>query len=181
MLTAYNFNNPGRIGTDSTDNTMVNISNMKYTNYILSNFSDNNLSSSYVNFATDQPDVYFSGVARGRGLNGNVIDTDSKLLINGDNERPLEKLQLIQRPFATVPYLGKGSCNPSVESQLQQGEICSDKKSVSTIMDKSFLNYSMYPVDTKMQEHVENPKYTVEEAALNGWTRGGSSSRKTVY
>ena len=48
-------------------------------------------------------------------------------------------------------------------------------------MDKSFLNYSMYPIDSTMQEHVSNPKYTVEESALNGWVRGGSSSREIVY
>jgi hypothetical protein len=103
------------------------------------------------------------------------------LLINPDNERPLEKLQLNQRPFSTVPYLGRGSCDSSIESQLLQGENVNDKKSVSTIMDKSFLSYTMYPVDSKMQEHVSNPKYTVEESALNGWVRGGSSSREITY
>jgi len=181
MLSQYNFNNTGRIGCDTVDNTMQNLSNSKYANYILSNFSENKLSHSYVNFATEQPDVMFSGIAHGSGLNGDVIDYDSKLLINSDNERPLEKLQLNQRPFSTVPYLGKGSCDPSIESMLLQGELANDKKSVSTIMDKSFLNYSMYPVDSKMQEHVSNPKYTVEEAALNGWVRGGSSSREVSY
>jgi hypothetical protein len=181
MLSQYTFNNTGRIGCDSVDNTMQNLSNTKYANYILSNFSENNLSYSYVNFATEQPDVMFSAIAHGNGLNGNVIDNDSKLLINPDNERPLEKLQLNQRPFSTVPYLGRGSCDSSIESQLLQGENVNDKKSVSTIMDKSFLSYTMYPVDSKMQEHVSNPKYTVEESALNGWVRGGSSSREITY
>jgi hypothetical protein len=83
----------------------------------------------------------------------------------------------MERPFLTVPYLGRGSNDPVLESQLQQGEIVSDKKSVSTIMDKSFANYSLYPLDSKMEEKVQNPKYSVEEAALNGWVRGGMATR----
>jgi hypothetical protein len=58
---------------------------------------------------------------------------------------------------------------------LQQGEIVSDKKSVSTIMDKSFMNYSLYPTDDKMQDHVKNA--AVEDSALNGWVRGGAATR----
>jgi hypothetical protein len=44
-------------------------------------------------------------------------------------------------------------------------------------MEQSFSNYVMYPTDTNMEERVKNPAYNVEEAALNGWVRGGQSSR----
>jgi hypothetical protein len=89
----------------------------------------------------------------------------------------LEKLDIYSRPFATVPYLGRGSCNPDVESQLLQGETVSDRKSVATIMNQSFMPYTMYPSDDYMTEHVRDPTFTVEEAALAGWVRGGSDSR----
>jgi hypothetical protein len=113
----------------------------------------------------------------GTGIASSVIDVNSMLTLKTEQERPLEKLMLYPRPFLTVPYLGRGSCDPTLESQLQQGEIVSDKKSVSTIMEKSFSNYSMYPTDTHMEERVKNPAFVVQEAALDGWVRGGQSTR----
>jgi hypothetical protein len=94
-----------------------------------------------------------------------------------EQERPLEKLMLTPRPFVTVPYLGRGSCDPVLESQLQQGELVSDKKSVSTVMEKSFSGYTMYPTDSVMEERVKNPEFVVQEAALDGWVRGGQATR----
>jgi hypothetical protein len=32
-------------------------------------------------------------------------------------------------------------------------------------------------MDQHMQKHVSDAKYTVEDAALNGWVRGGVASR----
>jgi hypothetical protein len=51
----------------------------------------------------------------------------------------------------------------------------SDKKSVATIMEKPFTDYSMLILDEHMNKRVNNTSYTVEESA--GWTRGGSATR----
>jgi len=177
-LSSYEFNNMARIGNDSTDQTQRTVTNTRFANYTLSNFFSETLSDSHVQFATQQPTLTFSGLVNGSGLNGSVVDTDSLLTIRTEQERPLEKLQLFERPFLTVPYLGRGSCDPTLESQLQQGELVSDKKSVSTIMEKSFTKYSLYPTDNQMEERVKNPANTVEEAALDGWVRGGMATRE---
>lgn len=177
-ISSYTFNNMARLGQDSTDQTQKTVSNTRFANYTLSNYFSQNLSNDHVNFAIQQPTMSFSGHAYGSGLNGSVVDVDSLLNLKKEDERPLEKLQLFQRPFLTVPYLGRGSCDPSLESQLQQGELVSDKKSVSTIMEKSFANYALYPTDDKMNERVKNPAFTVEESAMNGWVRGGASTRE---
>jgi hypothetical protein len=178
IINNYHFNNMGRIGADTTDNTQRTVSNTKFANYMLSNYVNNTLSGSHVNFATQQPTLMFSGIAGGNGLSSNLVDMDSQLTIKTEEERALEKLQLFQRPFVTVPYLGRGYGDPSIESQLQQGEIVSDKKSVSTIMEKSFSQYSLYPTDDNMVKRVQNTSYTVEESALDGWVRGGVASRE---
>jgi hypothetical protein len=60
---------------------------------------------------------------------------------------------------------------------LQQGETVADKKSVSTIMEKSFSQYALYPTDDKMTDRVNDPAKNVEEAAMNGWVRGGMMTR----
>jgi hypothetical protein len=172
----YNFHHLGRISNDPTDITQRNISNNHFLDYSLSNYYQNH-SDSYVKFATNQPSVPFSGIVNGNGLNPSVVDYESLLLLKPEQEREFEKVQLFQRPFATVPYLGKGSCDPTVESRLQQGEMVSGMKSVSTIMEQSFTNYSLYPVDNNMEKRTTDPSYTVEESALNGWVRGGSITR----
>jgi hypothetical protein len=175
---SYLFNQLGNISSDNTDATQKNVQNIKFGNYQLSNFFQPDTNNSHLDFALSQKAVIANGIAGGLGLGPNSIDVDSILTIKQENERPLEKLQLNQRPFATVPYLGRGSCDPSLESQLQQGEFASDRKSVATIMEKSFMGYALYPTDAKMEEQVANPKYTVEEAALNGWVRGGATTRE---
>jgi hypothetical protein len=172
----YMFNNAGRIGADRTDNTQRTLQNTRFANHMLSSYFNESISSENIDFVSKQPTMTISGLARGDGLNGKVVDYDSLLLIKTTQERPQEKLQLMQRPFLTVPYLGRGSCNPDTESQLLQGESTWDKKGVSTIMDKSFLPYSMYILDDNMEKHVKNQE--VEESALEGWVRGGIHSRE---
>ena len=178
VLQSYTFNNTGRIGSDATDNTQQNVYNTRFANYTLSNYFSESVSGAHVAFATSQPSVMFTGSNGGSSVGGAVIDVNSMLLLKTEKERSLEKLSLIQRPFLTVPYLGKGSSDPTLESQLQQGELSSDKKSTSTVMEQSFMNYSLYPTDDKMKERVNNPAYSVEESALDGWVRGGMTTRE---
>ena len=83
----------------------------------------------------------------------------------------------MQRPFLTVPYLGRGSVDPVLELQIKEGEPMGEKKSVSTIMSQSFMGYTLYPTDSNMEERVSNTKNTVEESAMNGWVRGGAGTR----
>ena len=45
-------------------------------------------------------------------------------------------------------------------------------------MEQSFSDLSTQPVTGKMKERVVNPKYNVEEAALDGWVRGGAATRE---
>jgi hypothetical protein len=176
-MSNYLFNNTDRIGMDVTDNTQRTLQNTRFSNYTLSSYNNESTSDSHVKFATNQPIMSFNAVNGGSGVGANAVDFESLLHLKNEQERPLEKIQLIQRPFLTVPYLGRGSCDPTLESQLLQGEIVSDKKSVATVMTKSFADYALYPTDSNMEERVKNPSYTVEEAAMDGWVRGGSSAR----
>ena len=119
-----------------------------------------------------------SGTAHGTGLNGLIIDNSSELSHNVVHDKPFEKLQLNPRPYLTVPYLGRGSVDPTLESQLMQGENSNEKKSMSTIMEESFADLSTQPVTNRMKQRVTNPKFNVEEAALDGWVRGGTATRE---
>ena len=175
------FNNMGRIGSDATDHTQKNLYNQRFGNYTVSNYFSNNNMDSDVEFASTQPTMNISGISNGKGLNGNVVDMDSQLLIKIEQERSLEKVQLFQRPFLTVPYLGRGYGDPLLESQLLQGENSNEKKSVSTIMEQSFIGYTSYPLLDDISKRLNDPAYSVEEAALDGWVRGGSATREMSF
>ena len=177
-LSPYTFNNTGRIGSDSTDQSQRNTTNTHYANYMLTDHFSSTLSDNHVKFAMQQPTMNFNGLANGNGIHNTAVDKESMLKLKTTEERPLEKLQLFSRPFITVPYLGRGSCDPTMESRLQQGEPVTEKKSVSTIMDKSFNEYYLQPTDDKMENYVSDPSNTVEEAALDGWVRGGMTTRE---
>lgn len=166
---SYMFDNMGRIQSDATDQSQKSLYNTRFANYMLSDFFSNQSAGESVHFATNQPNIVVNGTTFGHGLNGAVVDTESLLKMKGDNERPLEKLQLVQRPFLTVPYLGRGSADPTLESQLIQGELVRDHKSVTTIMDKSFQPYSFYPTDSNMEEHVKN--YAIDDWRMGVDTR----------
>jgi hypothetical protein len=175
------FNSQSRLGSDQTDATQQNLQNTRFANYMLSSFFSDSASDSHVMFATQQPMMMSSSIVYGGGIIGSAIDVDSNLTIHKQDARELEKLQLMQRPFLTVPYLGRGTCDFSLESQLRQGEMVSEKKSMVPIIDNSFMGYHMYPVDSKMDARMKNPQNLVEEAALDGWTRGGAPSRSAAF
>jgi len=153
--------------------------NTKFNNYMMSNYFSESRSDDHVNFATAQPGFMFNsgGIY---GATASTVDVDSKFTIHRENARSLEKLSLQTRPFVAVPYLGRGSCDPALESQLMQGDLVSNKKSVSTISEQSFMNNQMYPLIDSIKETITNPKYLVQEAALDGWTRGGSATRSAT-
>jgi len=175
---SYLFNSMGRIGIDLTDQTAENLYNTRFGNYMVSNYFSDSTSDQHIQFATQQPNVLPNGKS---GVAGGVIDQYSFLLTGTETERPLEKLQLNRRLFNTVPYLGKGSGDPTLESQLFQGEKVSDKKSVSTVSEESYINYATYPMMEDLKSRIGNPAYSVQEVALDGWVRGGTSARDTSF
>ncbi len=169
------FNMMDRLGMDSSRR---NESNSKYATYMLDNQFRSTKTDEHVKFATLSPNINFRGTVG--GLPSSAVDYDSLLLIKTEQQRSFEKLQLHQRPFLTIPYLGRGASDPVLESRLQQGEVVSDKKSVSTIMDKPYTEQKDFPMLDSLKGRVNNPVFSVEEAALNGWVRGGQSSREEV-
>jgi hypothetical protein len=180
MSSDYNFYHMGRIGADEVDNTQRTMMNTRYSNYVLTNNMYQTESDSHVSFATSQPNVMFNALNGGSSFSGELVDVNSKLILHPTEGRYLEKISLVTRPFLTIPYLGRGSGDPVLENQLRLGESVYQKKSVGTIMNKSFMDHSMYPVDNKMNDRVTNPKYNVEEYALDGWTRGGVLTRELM-
>lgn len=175
-MPTYEFYNQDRLGDDMVCESQRTAQNVRYNDYLHTAYFASGQQDEIV-FATSRPAIMSNNLSHGSGLPGTIVDVDSSLLLKSEQERHLGRLQLNARPFVTVPYLGRGSCDPDVESQLMQGQAVDDKKSVSTIMTQSFMGYTMRPSDAKQDQRAQDPKFTVEEAALKGWVRGGSDTR----
>jgi hypothetical protein len=179
-LNSYLFNNISGLRSDMTDQTQQNIQNTRFGAYSVSNYFSENTSDNQIKFATSQPGLYVSNAGISGGLASSAVDFESQLLTPIMDRSVDGKVQLFQRPFATVPYLGRGSGDPTLESKLQQGEIVSDKKSVSTVSELSYMDYSSYPMMDSLRQQIANPSNSVQELAMDGWVRGGVSAREVV-
>lgn len=172
------FDNLTRIGNDPTDLSTQSVQNMASANYMLNNFfaQDCNMVRP-IEFATSQPNVFFNG-SNQVGIGGCNIDTNSDLLIGTMNTHPKCKISLLERPFKTVPFLGRGQSNPVLESNIQQGDLVSNKKSINPTTERSFIPYSNYPLLPQIETSINNPANLVEGVAVDGWIRGGIPSRE---
>lgn len=177
-----NFFNQSRIGVDEVSMTQIDLQDRAQNQYMLQPFDQDCAMRKPIEFATSQANVNFcaaGGMGNQCGVGGCNIDENSQLLLGSLQTHPKSRISLFHRPFATVPYLGKGPFDPTAESQLQQTDSFSNnKKSVNTISEISYIPITNYPLIPSIQETVTNPAYLVEGVAMDGWVRGGASSRK---
>ena len=172
----YTFDSMSRIGNDNVALDQRNIQNINNTNYNLENFYPACPMNKAMDFALNQPNVFYSGSHEG-GIKGCVIQDNNDLKYTHIT-RPACKVMLTPRPFLTVPYLGRGLADPELECQLKQGENALNKKTVNNTMEQSFIQHKNYPLIDSLQQSVTNPSYLIEDDAFKGWVRGGMSARE---
>jgi len=174
----FTFNGLSRIGNDSCCIDQNTIQNSSSCSYLLQNYFAQDCSMSNAKaLATTQPGINYSG-GFGLGAGGCNVDDSSKLLIGGIQTNPKARIDLFGRPFATVPFLGRGSVDPILESQIQQGEAITNKRSVTRLMEKSHLKYHTTPLIPEVKQNIQNPSLMIEGMASEGWIRGGVPSRE---
>ena len=176
MDTKLPFSNASRIGSDLCSTDQRSIQNVQSCNYNLQNYflKDCGMAKP-IAFATRQPAVNYKGGHLGAG--GCNVTESSELLHGSLQTHPKSKIDLFQRPFATVPFLGRGSSDPVAESRLQQGELETNRKSVAQLSERSYLNHTNTPLIESISNRMNDPAYMVEESASQGWIRGGMASR----
>jgi len=172
----YTFDNSNRIGSDQCAVSERDTQNNNFGSYSLQSYFLKNCGMRKpIEFATSQPNVFYNG-SHQVGLGGCNVEADSKLKIGTIQTNPKCRISLQQRPFLTVPYLGRGPSQPLEESKLQQGGYTGDKKSCKTIMEKTLRsNQDLVP---SLKATIQNPSNLCEGVAASGWIRGGLPSRE---
>ena len=174
----YTFNQLTRIGDDSCDKSQRNVQNASASTYMLNQFRPECPMKSSMDFALSQPNVNYIG-SHQMGIGGCNVDESSELLLSSLS-RPRCKLSLLQRPYLTVPFLGRGQIDAVLESQIQQGDLANNRKSITNLTEVSHIKYSNVPMIPSLQATITNPANLIEGAAAEGWIRGGLPSRDLV-
>ena len=172
----YNFYQTTRLGYDRTDLSQRTLQNSEYANYLLDTFRPSGPMNNVIDFATSQPNINFKGSYQ-VSVGGSNIAESSQLLIS-NLSRPKCRISLIERPYSTIPYLGRGKCDPLLESQIQQGDFANNKKSINPTSEVSYLQYSQTPLLPTLKATISNPANLIESNAAEGWIRGGLPSRE---
>jgi len=174
----YTFNQLSRIGMDDCNLSQTDIQNTASCNYLTQNFFASDCTMRRpIDFAVSQPGVMYKG-GHMVGAGGCNINDSSKLQIGTIQTHPKCRIDLFHRPFATVPFLGRGSVNPVMEAQLMQGELFTNKKSVNPLAEKSYIKYHQTPLLPAIQQKFDNSAHKIESDASDGWVRGGLPSRE---
>ena len=126
--------------------------------------------------ALTQPNINFTG-SHQVGVGGCNVDVNSNLLIDKNLNHPKCRISLYERPFATVPYLGRGPSHPELEFQLQLGDRQLNKKTVNPSSEVSYEPYKNTPLIPEIAASVTNAANLVEGVAAEGWVRGGVPAR----
>jgi len=177
-VSGYTFDNMARIGLDSCNKSQTDIQNVATCNYMTQNYFASDCSmKNPIELATTQPGIMYNG-GYNVGAGGCNINESSNLQIGTIQTHPRCRIDLFQRPFATVPFLGRGSVNPVIESQIQQGEQLVNKRSVNTLSEKSYIKYHQTPLLPAVKARMNDPSTQIESVASDGWVRGGVPSRE---
>tara|TARA_Y100000996_G_C22513007_1_gene639224 strand:+ start:594 stop:1178 length:585 start_codon:yes stop_codon:yes gene_type:complete len=175
----YTFDNLSRIGDDLCGIIERDLQNQQFGTYSTTNYFAKYCGMEKpIAFATSQPNVFYNGgYGNYCGAGGCNIQEGSNLQIGSIQTRSKCRISLYERPFATVPYLGRGPSRPVIESRLQQGGYSGNKKSCKTVTEKPF-NYDQTPLVPSLAASIQNPNNLVEGVAADGWIRGGLPSRE---
>lgn len=151
------FNKNERLGNDASYNTQQTIQNTNYHNYNVANYAPDKSTNDTVYFASQNPSFLMNGYHRGAGLGSNV-DMDSELLITTErNNRNVPFIDLRQRMFLTVPYLGRGPLNVDLESTMRLGDTILKRES-DTEVNAHYIQY----YDEKQEKRVKKAQYIVD-------------------
>jgi hypothetical protein len=173
----YTFDKLSRIGDDSCCIDQNTIQNIAQNNYLLQNYFASDCSMKKpIELAVSQPGIFYRG-GFNSGAGGCNIDDSSNLQIGSIQTHPRCHVDLFQRPFATVPYLGRGAVNPVVESDILQGELGINRQSVNFTNEANYSSRVFVPLLPEVQRQINNPARSIEDSASHGWVRGGIPCR----
>ena len=143
--------------------------------YVMTNHNQNNLDN-LIEMATCNPTINFKD---GKGTNIRDINADTNATFSKVKYERKHQKQLFERPFATMPYIGKGVHKVNDESFLMAQEATRQSRPCGSLAG-AFLENQFTPLVPSLRDTVQNIKFIIPEESKVDWVRGGMSSRNIV-
>lgn len=172
MAKIYNYHT--RIGQDDCYLTERDLENDAYARYN-SGVAAPCSATQCLEFATSEHQTPPTGGRAFTDVGGHGVDIDSSLRI-APSTQVRERLNLVQRPFATVPYLGRGKHDADTETQLRVGVPTNERRQNDSITERTYRGNQ--PLVPSVAATITNPANLVEQVASSGWIRGGVPTRQ---
>jgi len=172
----FNLNSQTGLHNDECYVNRTEKDNMRLGLYQLNNFHDCNCEPQNVmNVSNQNPTVNYND---GYGWSTCNIGVDSDL--RRDNLTNLNCIQdLRHRPYPTVPYMGRGKGDVSLESEIRPGESTYQSRPCNNLSGVSIDNY-FTPMIPCLEKTIQDPKYLIPELSDECWKRGGQDSRQLI-
>ena len=112
------------------------------------------------------------------GERGALVDNDSLSKFSElTNKNTINILN--ERPYLTVPYMGRGIGNPVIEPVLRNSEDTSQHKPCNTLAGVTIDNY-FTPMVPCLKREIQDTKHIIPEDSMKCWVRGGLPSRQII-
>lgn len=124
------------------------------------------------------PEVIFKDGYGWSSIDGCNIDDDSKLrnARNLTNTRCIN--QLFERPYASIPFMGRGEGNICQENKLLSGEDTYQNRPCNNLAGITIDRF--IPQVPCIKENIQNSKNIIFEDNYSDWIRGGQPSRQVI-
>lgn len=133
--------------------------------------------------ALNQPLTQFRDGFGTVGQQGQHVDVYSQFR-NGKEGGTLtharDSQTLNERPYLTVPFMGRGIGNPDTELALKEGTTTFERKECNTLAEVH-LPHQYVPMVDCLRNEIQNPVHILPEDNQRDWTRGGYPSRQLVH
>jgi hypothetical protein len=130
--------------------------------------------------ALNQPVTQFKDGYGYVGQRGCLVENDTAFRHGSELTNKKGAITLHERPYLTVPYMGRGVGNPCKESELQEGITTQERKQCNTLAG-IHLPHQYTPLVDCLAKEIQDPKHIVPEANRDDWIRGGYPSRQWVH
>lgn len=108
-----------------------------------------------------------------------VVDDGSKLRWGLTRKFPKCNQQLFERPYKTIPYMGRGYLKPDEESELKFAEDTKIKRSCNTLSGITIPHVFTCQID-HINYNIQNPTHLIQEYNDPAWRRGGVSTPNII-
>ena len=109
-----------------------------------------------------------------------VVDDGSKLRWGLTKKYPkCPQRPLLERPYKSTPFMGRGYLRPDEESELKFAEDTRIKKSCNTLSGISLAN-QFVPMIDHISYNTQNPVHLIQEYNDPAWRRGGANTQLVV-